>query len=517
MIVFCTTCKGRTQHLERTLPANLLDNPDATFVVIDYNSQDHLAEYLLTHHTEDFRAGRLVVYSYRGDHPFRMAHAKNMAHRCGMLEGGSVLVNVDADNFTGPGFAAYLETQFSQFPGSFMWARMIKDGEGRLPKGISGRIAVSTTAFLNAGGYDERFDTWSPDDKDFAARLRRLGYEAREIEPRFLNAIMHTDKMRFREYKHVWTSAGCYDVEEVLDCDTSTIVNGGNFGCGTVYRNFDFTQPIELNPLPTRVFGIGMHKTATTSLHTALELLGFDGAHWKTARWAKAVWREMTTVGRSVTLEKHYTMSDLPFPLLYRELDRAYPGSKFILTTRDESKWIESVRRHWSHEYNPYRHTWNDDAFTHKAHKLLYGQKGFDRELFLARFRRHNAEVLEYFRDRPGDLLVMDMESAGWSELCGFLGVHPPEVPYPREFRTRSKADMITGEVPLMPKTNWQKQQQRKAGTTPAPVAAGQQQPWYVTLIETLEAIWNALPASQSEANHPVAQKLAQLKQSIPK
>ena len=26
MIVFCTTCKGRAQHLEQTLPQNLADN-----------------------------------------------------------------------------------------------------------------------------------------------------------------------------------------------------------------------------------------------------------------------------------------------------------------------------------------------------------------------------------------------------------------------------------------------------------------------------------------------------------
>lgn len=437
-VVFCTTCKGRAQHIEKTLPQNLRDNPEATFVLLDYNSQDHLLEFVMSNLAEFIVRGRLVVYSYRnGGGPFRMAHAKNMAHRCGLLEGADVLCNLDADNYAGPGFADYVHNQFLG-RNIFLWAKMIKDGEGRLPKGISGRIAVSKHAFLNSGGYDEKYDTWGPDDKDFTARLSRLHYEAWQINAFYLNAIMHTDKMRFRDYKHVQI-AGYEEDFELVNREHTTIANWGAMGCGTVYRNFDFSRPIALGPIPTRVFGIGLHKTATTSLHTALMLLGLDSAHWKSAHWAKVIWEEMSTAGRSPMLERHYAMCDLPFPFLFRELDLAYPGSKFILTTRSEAKWIESVRRHWSTEFNPYRATWDDDPFTHKAHKLLYGQKGFNAELFLNRYRRHNAEVLAYFKQRPADLLVMTMESDGWSELCGFLKAPVPSVDYPREFRSKRK------------------------------------------------------------------------------
>ena len=82
---------------------------------------------------------------------------------------------------------------------------------------------------------------------------------------------------------------------------------------------------------------------------------------------------------------------------LYRELDHAYPGSKLILTTRDETAWIRSVKNHWDPLVNRFR-GWNSDPFSHRIHKLLYGQKGFDAEVFLSRFRRHNAEVRDYFR-----------------------------------------------------------------------------------------------------------------------
>jgi hypothetical protein len=419
----------------------LEDNPNATVVLLDYGSQDDLQSYLWTTHRADIDAGRLVVYSYPTTGPFRMAHAKNMAHRCGVLEGADVLLNLDADNYAGYRFDLWLEENYAR--NRFFWARMIK---GILPRGISGRIAVPTDMFIKAGGYDERFNTWGHDDKDFNQRLCRMGYEAREIPQQFLDGVRHTDKMRFREYPHVLTDKGEDEFEDVSAVE-ATVVNGGNFGCGAVYRNLSLravqsdmlphAAPLSrriLAPIPIRIFGIGMHKTGTTSLHSALKLLGYDSAHWPSAHWAKAVWMEMVTLGHSVTLERHYAATDLPIPLLYLSLDAAYPGSKFILTTRDETKWLDSVRRHWGHETNPWRQAWDTDPFTHRVHRELYGRKSFDAEVFLARYRRHNAEVLQYFSGRPCDLLVLPLENDErwlWGQLCEFLNQPVPAVPFP--------------------------------------------------------------------------------------
>jgi len=443
MIVFCITCRGRNQHVRLTLPKNLVDNAsfrDCKFVLLDYGSPDDLVSYVLTHHMNSIQAGRLVLYRFPDQKGFKMAHAKNMAHRCGILEGGDVLVNLDADNFTGPGFAEYLAECFRE-PNIFMWTRVRPlDGSDKLPKGSSGRIAVSAHAFLNVGGYDEKYETWAPDDKDFNARLRRIGYQAREIDRDYIDVVLHNDKMRFRDYPHLRKSI--YSSEFELD-EGTTIANFGNFGCGAVYRNFE-RNPIELKPLPTRIFGIGMHKTATTSLHHALEILGYDSAHWKSAHWAKAIWREMNTLGRSPTLEKSYALCDLPITLLYQKLDRAYPGSKFILTKRSEDGWIETVRKHWDPAFNPFRGQWDGDPFTNRIHTILYGSPEFNADKMLARYRSHNAAVLDYFKGRRDDLLVMDMDfgwpnqndaGAGWWELCSFLGDRIPlGVPYPRAF-----------------------------------------------------------------------------------
>jgi len=187
-IICCTTCKGRLEHLRETLPRNMADNPRAHFLVLDYNSKDGCADWVsqwiaesnlrfANHGHSDGFAHRTIVYRFTEPGPFRMAHAKNLAHRCAIAEGADIVVNLDADNFTGPGFANFLADNFTA--DSFFYVNMVKEGPDRMPRGVNGRIAVTRTQFLLSGGYDEQYDTWSPDDKDFNARLRRLGFPAR--------------------------------------------------------------------------------------------------------------------------------------------------------------------------------------------------------------------------------------------------------------------------------------------------------------------------------------------------
>jgi hypothetical protein len=127
--------------------------------------------------------------------------------------------------------------------------------------------------------------------------------------------------------------------------------------------------------------------------------------------------------------------------LLYRELDKAYPDSKFILTIRDEEKWVKSVERLWDRHYNPSRGLWDVYPFSNTIHTVLYGQKDFDAEVMLKRYRRHNAEVREYFKDK-NNLLIMEMDNrfCGWDLLCDYLNAPIPDVPYPWEYKTRTLA-----------------------------------------------------------------------------
>jgi Sulfotransferase domain/N-terminal domain of galactosyltransferase len=448
-IIFVSTCKGRVEHLKKTLSQNILHNADyenCRFVVLDYNSQDGLQDYL----KETFsplNVGKLSIYTHLAPGPFNVSHAKNMAMRCAILEGADILVTLDADNYTGPGFAQFIADRFREagawvgqapvFPGIFLCPNfpLIKSlphgpESGRPDRGYAGRFAIKAKDFVKMGGYDESFDTWHGEDVDMISRLGRLDYSMRHIDNQYLKTIPHGPEVRFKEYPHARQFEN--DREwKVIDARTTTVVNYGKWGLGTAYKNYDFTKPIEFEPLPTRIFGIGMHKTGTTTLHHALQILGFDSFHWGTGE-APIIWNEMELDGRSKTLEQWYALSDLPIPLLYEKLDKTYPGSKFILTIRNEQDWLKSVEALWDHGRNSTRWVWDVYPFTNRIHRELYGQKHFDKEVMLARYRRHNEEVKRYFKGRPDDLLIMNIDrKPGWPTLCDFLNVDQPSAPYP--------------------------------------------------------------------------------------
>jgi hypothetical protein len=296
------------------------------------------------------------------------------------------------------------------------------------------------------------FDTWRGEDMDLMFRLLRMGYVNQDIDPLYLNAIPHGPGLRFQEYPH----ARQYENDQELGWmrhRTETVVNSGKIGCGTVYRNFS-AEPVEVKHIPTRVFGIGMHRTATTSLHLAFQILGYDSFHFETGELARDIWDEMNASGRSKTLERYYSLCDVPIPMLYEKLDKAYPGSKFILTVCEEEKWLRSVERLWNPATNPNRGDWDIYPFSNRIHQALYGQTTFDREVFRARYKKHNADVIQYFKGRSfysqnpfkNDLLVMDMDFGWpingnyWPMLCAFLGKPTPSVDYPNVQHTAPEA-----------------------------------------------------------------------------
>lgn len=168
-----------------------------------------------------------------------------------------------------------------------------------------------------------------------------------------------------------------------------------------------------------KVFGIGFQKTATTTLLEALRRLGYRCKDGGKALIPALQRGDLAPVFEVV--DQYDAFEDNPWPLLYRELDARYPGSKFILTQRNEVDWLNSVVNHLGFGPDPMQ-------------KLVYGvgfPAGFE-DVFLERYRRHNAAVQAHFADRPGDLLVVDFcAGAGWQELCAFLGHEIPDAPFP--------------------------------------------------------------------------------------
>ncbi|UWQ23183.1 sulfotransferase family protein [Jannaschia sp. W003] len=166
----------------------------------------------------------------------------------------------------------------------------------------------------------------------------------------------------------------------------------------------------------TKVFGIGFQKTGTTTLGRMLNRLGYRTAGYHQFRdMAKKTdleWSELRA--RALALASEYDAAkDTPWPLLYRELDEAFPGSKFIHVVRDRDSWIRSVVRDFGRSHNA-------------LHSVIYGvphPEGHE-DIWLARYDRHNADVEAYFSDRQDDYLKVRLEDGlSYTQICRFLGV----------------------------------------------------------------------------------------------
>ncbi len=182
-----------------------------------------------------------------------------------------------------------------------------------------------------------------------------------------------------------------------------------------------------------KVFGIGLMKTGTSSLHEALELLGYKSLH---NGGMETLW----TVTRAVDEGKpllYYLDPDLDafsdiFPIVYyfHLADVQYPGSRFILTVRDLDDWLDSRRRHVE-----------KDQERKAAGNCQEGFLKVDIDAWATEHRRHEAVVRAYFADRPADLLVFNLTGGdGWEPLCDFLGHPVPDALFPWRKRPRAWA-----------------------------------------------------------------------------
>jgi hypothetical protein len=173
-----------------------------------------------------------------------------------------------------------------------------------------------------------------------------------------------------------------------------------------------------------KVFGVGLSKTATSSLNSALEVLGYRSKHFPIGmvRYDDG----KISLVRSY-VNKFDALTDTPVARFYKELDKEFPGSKFILTIRDHNSWIKSCR---THPLFGSAIKW--EKRTSKIHEDLYGTINFDKKKFIKAYDKHVKEVKSYFKGRKKDFLVLDIcGGKRWKELCDFLGEPIPDKPFP--------------------------------------------------------------------------------------
>ena len=173
-----------------------------------------------------------------------------------------------------------------------------------------------------------------------------------------------------------------------------------------------------------KIFGIGLYKTGTTSLQQALNILGFRCFHAVTS-YEEAVKNSGGGLFPKSILDAYDAFCDNPFPAHFKEFDKRYPNSKFILTVRDLKSWLRSVKRHVDrNRFDPF---------------YRRGFNRFDEFEQTKLWHSHHEEVKKYFAARPRDILVMDIiQGEGWRTLCQFLNEPVPSVPFPHANRSIS-------------------------------------------------------------------------------
>lgn len=179
---------------------------------------------------------------------------------------------------------------------------------------------------------------------------------------------------------------------------------------------------------PNKVFGIGLSKTATASLTQAMRILGYKSKHY--------------LLNPDVDIIEHEFLIDMPIQTRYQEYDKKYPGSKFILTVRDKESWLRSCMNHFR---SPVR---NKNSLSYKYRIEQTGINGYNEDIFSRTYDQHIENIKEYFKQREGDLLILDIcGGEGWDKLCAFLGKEIPKQPFPKIHVSKNKSSIVAQTV----------------------------------------------------------------------
>lgn len=166
------------------------------------------------------------------------------------------------------------------------------------------------------------------------------------------------------------------------------------------------------------VFGIGFHKTGTSTLHRALEILGWKSLHYahRTTNAIEEDRQLKRPLLSGLIAEGYDAFSDYPIYRHVAELDETYPDARFVYTTRPFEDW------------------WHSQLF----HPFSTINWELRKDVLFARWRKHEQEIRERFATRPHKLLEFRIcEGDAWDKLCDFLDVPLPAHPWPWQLKRR--------------------------------------------------------------------------------
>jgi hypothetical protein len=170
-----------------------------------------------------------------------------------------------------------------------------------------------------------------------------------------------------------------------------------------------------------KIFQIGFNKCATSTLFRYFERNGVPAIHWDHGDLAR---RFETRMAAGEDPFDHYRdvvfFSDMSYVTtntvfdVYKHFDyihRFYPDALFILNTRDKEAWVQSRINH------PNLDARYEEAFGLKGREAVM-------DYWRGEWDEHHARVRDFFADKPGQLLVFDIDRDGPAELAAFVAPH---------------------------------------------------------------------------------------------
>ncbi|SPO01962.1 uncharacterized protein DNG_04635 [Cephalotrichum gorgonifer] len=261
--------------------------------------------------------------------------------------------------------------------------------------------------------------------------------------------------------------------------------------------------PVLEHPREKKVIVLSYGRNGTLGLHNALQILGYNSYHVMSCVQAGASHLRVAREGMMARFDgvgKRYGREEFDrwfadngalvdiSAYFADDLVAAYPQAKFILTHREPSAWIRSVRNtlvplEEATASFPIWHMSFVDTFTREfARTTRYwrrfmwsnpaGEEGVNSdEKAIEGYLRHNDRMKKIVP--PEKLLVVKLEDGlGWEQICPFLGHEIPDEPYPRANNPKEFLEI----VPRIIRSHWRKTLATYATVLAPVVAAGV---WY--------------------------------------
>lgn len=193
VISLCVPAMNRTDDLRLVLPTMIRSanaSPPVEIVILDYNSSDGLECYINDVRNEAPLAEGNILRYFRYTKPqyYHMAHARNLVTR---LSSGEYFMMLATDALLSEDAIQIIRRLIEEE--HYIWMTRYKF--------YMGNVVCQREEFIAAGGYDERFEFYGPEDRDLNARLGRRGSKHGTLPDHIIDGIDTPKKKKSGNYR----------------------------------------------------------------------------------------------------------------------------------------------------------------------------------------------------------------------------------------------------------------------------------------------------------------------------